>query len=268
MIDVDVRRLPNAIVLPAYPVLGLALTLAAVLPDSRPPWSGRRSAEWRLFCSTSCWPYPPEGMGFGDVKLAGLIGGMLGFLSSRPAGRRLRGHSCSVPSVASAIARPRPDAARRAVMPFGPFMFARSVSRALRRPIDAAPSSGHLLHLQPGATVDRRDLAIPFGDLMKHRQTGLTKVGFINPDGHAIGLDIGATAVRAAILSPGHARGSAVSDGARSRPGAVAQGAVSNGVVIDQAAVTAALKELWSTYKFECRNVILGSPTSSWSFAT
>ena len=38
---------------------------------------------------------------------------------------------------------------------------------------------------------------------MKHRQTGLMKVGLINPDGHAIGVDIGATSVRAAILSPG-----------------------------------------------------------------
>ena len=29
-------------------------------------------------------------------------------------------------------------------------------------------------------------------------------------------------------------------------------------MVVDQAVVTAALKELWQAYKFECRNVILG----------
>ena len=42
---------------------------------------------------------------------------------------------------------------------------------------------------------------------MKHSQTGITKVGLINPDGHAIGLDIGATSIRAAILAPGTSEG-------------------------------------------------------------
>lgn len=93
---------------------------------------------------------------------------------------------------------------------------------------------------------------------MKHRQTGLTKVGLINPDGHAIGVDLGATSVRAAILSPGthDGRPSVTVHGLGQI--ALPKGAVVNGVVIDQAAVTAALKELWSAYKFECRNVILG----------
>ncbi len=93
---------------------------------------------------------------------------------------------------------------------------------------------------------------------MKHRQTGLMKVGLINPDGHAIGIDIGATAVRAAILSPGTNEG---------RPSvtvhglgqvALPKGAVINGVVVDQVAITNALKELWASHRFECRNVILG----------
>ena len=93
---------------------------------------------------------------------------------------------------------------------------------------------------------------------MKHRQTGITKVGLINPDGHAIGLDIGATSVRAAILAPGTHEG---------RPSVTVhglghvdlpEGAVVNGVVMDQAAVTAALKQLWQEHRFECRNVILG----------
>jgi type IV pilus assembly protein PilM len=93
---------------------------------------------------------------------------------------------------------------------------------------------------------------------MKHSQAGLSKVGIINPDGHAIGLDIGATAVRAAILSPGTTDGrpSVTVHGLGQIP--LPQGAVVNGVVMDQATVTAALKELWQTYKFECRQVILG----------
>lgn len=93
---------------------------------------------------------------------------------------------------------------------------------------------------------------------MKHSQAGRSKVGVINSDGHAIGLDIGATAVRAAILSPGTTDGrpSVTVHGLGQIP--LPRGAVVNGVVMDQGAVTAALKELWQAYKFECRHVILG----------
>ena len=93
---------------------------------------------------------------------------------------------------------------------------------------------------------------------MKHRQTGITKVGLINPDGHAIGLDIGATSVRAAILAPGTLEGrpAVTVHGLGHVP--LPQGAVVNGVVMDQSAVTQALKELWRENRFECRNLILG----------
>lgn len=93
---------------------------------------------------------------------------------------------------------------------------------------------------------------------MKHRQIEITRADMINTDGHAIGVDIGATAVRAAVLAPGMLDG---------RPSvtvhglgqvALPVGAVVNGVVLDQAAVTQALKTLWETNKFECRRVILG----------
>ncbi|MGH8861320.1 MAG: type IV pilus assembly protein PilM [Jatrophihabitantaceae bacterium] len=93
---------------------------------------------------------------------------------------------------------------------------------------------------------------------MKHRQVSINKVGVINTDGHAIGLDIGATSVRAAILSPGYLDG---------RPSVTIHGVgkvdlppgtVVNGVVLEQGALTAALKHLWQEKKFECRNVILG----------
>lgn len=93
---------------------------------------------------------------------------------------------------------------------------------------------------------------------MKHRQISINRVGIINPDGHAIGLDIGATAVRASILATGTLDG---------RPSvtvhgigqvALASGVVVKGEVREPDAVTAALKQLWATHKFECRNVILG----------
>lgn len=93
---------------------------------------------------------------------------------------------------------------------------------------------------------------------MKHRQVALGKVGALNPDGHAIGLDLGATAVRATVLAPGtlDGRPSVTVHGAGEVP--LPPGAVVNGVVSDGGAVTRALKELWQINKFECRSVILG----------
>ena len=93
---------------------------------------------------------------------------------------------------------------------------------------------------------------------MKHRQVGINKVGVVNADGHAIGLDIGATAVRASVLAQGMLEG---------RPSVtvqsigrvdLAEGVVVNGVVHEPAALTSALKRLWAENKFEGRNVILG----------
>jgi type IV pilus assembly protein PilM len=77
-------------------------------------------------------------------------------------------------------------------------------------------------------------------------------------DGHAIGLDLGATTVRAAILAV------RVRDGV---PHVVAErlgglplepGIIVNGVVANGPALTAALKELWKVFDLGCRNVVLG----------
>src|SRR6185437_6333547 len=93
---------------------------------------------------------------------------------------------------------------------------------------------------------------------MKHRQVGVGKSGVLNPDGHAIGVDLGASAVRAAVLAPGtlDGRPSVTAHGLGEVP--LPPGAVVNGVVCDQGAVTRALSELWQVNKFECRTVILG----------
>jgi leader peptidase (prepilin peptidase)/N-methyltransferase len=81
-IDVDVRRLPNSIVLPSYPVLAILLTVASI--DSQ-DWkalahAGVGAAALFGFYLLLATLYP-AGMGFGDVKLAGLLGGVLGYLS-------------------------------------------------------------------------------------------------------------------------------------------------------------------------------------------
>ncbi len=91
---------------------------------------------------------------------------------------------------------------------------------------------------------------------MRHRQKG--RVRPINTDGHAIGLDLGATGVRAAILTLGTMAGrpSANVHGAASLP--LPPGAVVNGVVVEPAVVTKVLKQLWEVNDFGCHRVILG----------
>lgn len=86
VIDLDVRRLPDAITLPAYPVIAVLLTVAALLGD--PGWNaldtlGRAAtgalASVLLYGLLSL-PRSSQ-MGLGDVKLAGLLGLALGWLS-------------------------------------------------------------------------------------------------------------------------------------------------------------------------------------------
>lgn len=122
MIDIDVHRLPSAIVLPAYPILALALTIAAVVLDD--PAALLRTAicgmALFLFYFILNFAYP-KGMGFGDVRLSGIIGGMLGFVSYPAA---LAGAFASfviggVFGVAVIAAR---RGSRKSHIPFGPFM--------------------------------------------------------------------------------------------------------------------------------------------------
>jgi leader peptidase (prepilin peptidase) / N-methyltransferase len=81
-IDLDVRRLPNTIVLPAYPILAALLTGAALVEHDPAALLRAAIGAVGLFGFYFVLAFlHPAGMGFGDVKLAGVIGGVLGFLS-------------------------------------------------------------------------------------------------------------------------------------------------------------------------------------------
>jgi len=80
-IDLDTRRLPDVIVLPSYLVLGVLLALASAVTGE---WSSLLralaggGALWLAYFLAAV--AKPGGMGFGDVKLAGVIGLTLGWL--------------------------------------------------------------------------------------------------------------------------------------------------------------------------------------------
>lgn len=124
MIDLDVKRLPNSIVLPSYLVAAGLLAVAAVVTGE---WGDLLRA---LLGMTALYGFYfllalvyPAGMGFGDVKLAGVLGlylgwlgwaevvtgGFLGFLFGGVVGLALM-----------ALGR----AGRKSQIPFGPFMLA------------------------------------------------------------------------------------------------------------------------------------------------
>lgn len=121
-IDLDVRRLPNAIVLPSYPVLAALLLFASA-------WSGDWWALARAgiggialfgFYLLLVLVYP-AGMGWGDVKLSGLLGAVLGYVGwSALIVGAFAGFffGAIVAVIALALGR----AGRKSALPFGPFM--------------------------------------------------------------------------------------------------------------------------------------------------
>jgi leader peptidase (prepilin peptidase)/N-methyltransferase len=124
LIDLDVHRLPNAIVLPSYPVVAVLLLLPAVVDGRWDDYLRAALGGLVLFgiYFLLAFIYPP-GMGFGDVKLAGVLGGYLGWLGwgVLAVGGFLGFLLGGVLGVAlMAVSK----AGRKSRIPFGPFMLA------------------------------------------------------------------------------------------------------------------------------------------------
>lgn len=122
MIDLDTHTLPNAIVLPAYPVLLVLLSGASLLSGD---WTALLRGAIGMAVLGAVYLLlalvVPGGMGLGDVKLAGVVGLVLAYLGWGPLavgafGAFLLGGIFAIVLVASR------RAGRRSGIPFGPWM--------------------------------------------------------------------------------------------------------------------------------------------------
>lgn len=121
-IDLREHRLPNAIIFPAYLVAVALLGTASLLIGD---WWGllrmllAAAALW-VFYFVLRWVYPPA-MGYGDVKLAGLLGLYLGYLSW---GHALLGSAVAfvLAGLTGAALILTQKGSLKTRIPFGPFM--------------------------------------------------------------------------------------------------------------------------------------------------
>ena len=125
LIDLDVHRLPNTIVLPSYPAVAVLLAVASLAPGS----TQGASALFRALAGGVAlfvlyfllMVVKPGGMGFGDVKLAGVLGAGLAWIgwgswAIGAFGAFLLGGLFSVGLLLTRRAR------RGSAIPFGPWM--------------------------------------------------------------------------------------------------------------------------------------------------
>jgi leader peptidase (prepilin peptidase) / N-methyltransferase len=126
-IDLDHHRLPDKIVLPSYAVVAVLLTVASA--STHDWWALARAgigttAQFAFYLAIVL-AYP-AGMGFGDVKLAGVLGGLLAYLSwSALAVGAFAGFALGAVVGVAAMTVRRAD--RKTAIPFGPFMIAGAV---------------------------------------------------------------------------------------------------------------------------------------------
>ena len=124
MIDIDVKRLPDAIVLPSYAVVAVLLTVAAAGAGDWWPLGRAAIGAAALFAFYFGLAFAyPAGMGFGDVKLAGVLGALMGYLSWSALivstfGAFLFGALAGIALIVTSRGR------RKTAIPFGPFMIA------------------------------------------------------------------------------------------------------------------------------------------------
>ena len=142
LIDLDVRRLPDRIVLPSYGIAGILLAPAVLTGSGWSPVLRALAAAAALYGFYWLLWRIPQAMGMGDVKLAPLLGLYLGWLGwdsvavGAFAGFLLGG-------VVGAVLLATRRAGRRSHVPFGPAMLAGAFVAVFA----AAPIAGWYLSL-------------------------------------------------------------------------------------------------------------------------
>ena len=132
VIDIRCRRLPDALILPSYPVALVFLGLASLVL----PGGGHRflSALAGMVLAGTVFLIQvlvyPSGLGWGDVKLSGLLGLYLGWLGvSALVGGLFLGYLLAAATGLTLMAARR--ATRKSHVAFGPFLLAGTLAAVL-----------------------------------------------------------------------------------------------------------------------------------------
>lgn len=131
LIDIDVKRLPDVIVLPSY-LVAIVLLAVAALVDEDPSAllrAGIGMVVLYAFYFLLVLAYP-KGMGFGDVKLAGVLGLYLGWLGwAEVVTGAFLGFLFG--GVVGIVLMVLGRAGRKSQIPFGPFMLVGALAAIL-----------------------------------------------------------------------------------------------------------------------------------------
>lgn len=121
-IDLEHHRLPDAIVLPLYPVTVAGLALDGMVTGEWPLIPALLgTAVWVLVIGGLWLATGGRGMGFGDVKLAPVLGATLGWVDVGAAAVALFAAFALGAVVGIALLAAR-RAGRKSALPFGPFL--------------------------------------------------------------------------------------------------------------------------------------------------
>ncbi|WP_017572733.1 prepilin peptidase [Nocardiopsis halotolerans] len=135
VIDLRVMRLPDAVVLPSYPVAAALLGAAVLLPPDRPDTGRGVEALTGMVLVTVLywllWRVHNTGLGFGDVKLSGLTGLYAGWAAGPLGALTAVFWAFAAFSLVGIAFMALRRLTRRDPFPLGPFMLAAALATVL-----------------------------------------------------------------------------------------------------------------------------------------